>query len=170
MTRAAAMVLALVLGYAGITKLRHIESAVRGFTALGVARAHVTTRIVAVVEVVTAVGLLWAPRTAGPFAVVLLSAFSVVMLRALSRGVTVACGCFGPSDEPLSAVDLVRNLFFVGAALAACTAGGFPSIAELILVTSSGAIVWVVLSLVRLRRVVGPLWTVRVPETARWSD
>jgi hypothetical protein len=42
-------------------------------------------------------------------------AFTAVLLAALVRRQAVSCHCFGASDRPISAWDLVRNLLFIAA-------------------------------------------------------
>lgn len=54
-------------------------------------------------------------------ALALLLAFTAVLLVALVQRQTVSCNCFGVSDRPISAWDLVRN----GLLIAACTAWSF---------------------------------------------
>jgi hypothetical protein len=48
-------------------------------------------------------------------ALVLFLAFTAVLLVALVRRQTVSCNCFGASDHPISAWDLVRNLLLISA-------------------------------------------------------
>jgi len=120
---ACAAVLAAVLVRAGVAKAVRPAETATGFAALGVPAPAVTARIVPLVELVLAALLLAAPRPGGAAALVLLAAFSAFVARTLRRGLSVPCNCFGTARaEPVSGVDLLRNLLFGGLALAALLA------------------------------------------------
>lgn len=51
-------------------------------------------------------------------ALALFLAFTAVLLVALAQRRTVSCNCFGASDHPISAWDLVRNLLLIAACVA----------------------------------------------------
>jgi AhpC/TSA family/Methylamine utilisation protein MauE len=51
-------------------------------------------------------------------ALALFLAFTAVLLTALVQRQTVSCNCFGASDHPISAWDLVRNLLLIAACVA----------------------------------------------------
>ncbi|WP_330452195.1 MULTISPECIES: MauE/DoxX family redox-associated membrane protein [unclassified Streptomyces] len=55
-------------------------------------------------------------------AVLLLTVFTGVLRRAVSRAVPVPCGCFGPSDRPVGRAQLVRNAALLTIALAGLAA------------------------------------------------
>jgi hypothetical protein len=55
-------------------------------------------------------------------AALLLSAFSVAIVRALHRGAQAPCRCFGRSERPLGRRHLARNGLLIGVALAGVTA------------------------------------------------
>lgn len=120
---AAAVVLAVTFAWAGAAKLgRPVETA-EAFVGLGL-RPVGLGRAVPIVELLLAVALLAAPGAGGAAALVLLGAFSVVLVRAVSRGVKVRCACFGQTGgPPLSWVDLVRNVLLGGLAALAVAAG-----------------------------------------------
>ena len=46
---------------------------------------------------------------------VVLSLFTVVIAGALARGQAIVCNCFGPSTQPISVHDLVRNALLLAA-------------------------------------------------------
>ena len=76
--------------------------------------------VVPVLELLLAIALVAAPRAGGAVAVVLLSLFNAVLLRALRAGVTAGCACFGSSAaRPLSTRDLWRNALLAALAVAA---------------------------------------------------
>lgn len=107
---AAACVLAATFAWAGAAKLGRRVDTAAGFRALGLSRAGALATIVPAAELLLAVALLAAPAVGGATALVLLAAFTVVLARALRRGVEVRCACFGQAGgPPLSIVDVVRN-------------------------------------------------------------
>lgn len=117
---ACALVLAGVFVRAGVAKAVRPAETAAGFVALGVPASPVTARIVPVVELALAAILLAAPRAGGVAALVLLAAFTAFVGRTLRRGLAVPCNCFGAARaEPVSRVDLLRNLLLGGLAVAA---------------------------------------------------
>ncbi|WP_168712376.1 MauE/DoxX family redox-associated membrane protein [Streptomyces sp. A1277] len=56
-------------------------------------------------------------------AILLLTVFTVVLRRAVSRAVPVPCGCFGPSNRPVGRVQLFRNAALLTIALSGLAAG-----------------------------------------------
>lgn len=122
---ASACVLAVTFAWAAAAKLSHPAATAAGFADLGLRRPAALARAVPAVELALAVTLLAAPRLGGAAALVLLAAFSAVLLRVLRRGVEVRCACFGQTDgAPLSALDLVRN-GLLGTLAALALAAGF---------------------------------------------
>lgn len=120
---ACAAALAAVFVRAGVAKLARPAETAIGFAALGVPAPPLTARIVPLVELVLAAVLLAAPRAGGAAALVLLAAFSAFVGRTLQRGLAVPCNCFGTARaEPVSGVDLLRNLLLGGLAVAALLA------------------------------------------------
>ncbi len=120
---ACAVVLAVVFVRAGVAKAVRPGETATGFSRLGVPAPQVTSRIVPLVELVLAAFLLAAPRAGGATALILLAGFSAFVGRTLHRGVAVPCNCFGATRaEPMSNVDLLRNLLLGGLAVAALLA------------------------------------------------
>lgn len=52
----------------------------------------------------------------------LLLIFCGALVAVLVRGLRVTCNCFGPSEKPVSFVDIRRNLGFISCELGGCTA------------------------------------------------
>ncbi len=55
-------------------------------------------------------------RIGAGLALLLLIAFSAVMLEAIVKGRRVVCSCFGRSTHPISSIDLLRNAGYIAAA------------------------------------------------------
>ena len=152
---AAACVLAATFSWAGAAKLSRPADTAAAFRDLGLGMTPALARIVPVAELLLAVALLAVPRLGGCVALVLLAAFSIVLVRAMSRGVEAPCACFGqPGAPPLSAVDLVRNGFLAALAGLAVAAGlepRLPSLAAVAIVTAAVTAEAGVLHLLRRR-------------------
>jgi uncharacterized membrane protein YphA (DoxX/SURF4 family) len=117
--------LAAVFAWAGAAKVVDRRTTARSFRALGLPGVALLTTGVPVAELVLAAGLVLAPAAAAPVALGLLSAFTVVLGRALHDGVAVGCGCFGTARRgPVSGRDLVRNGVLAALALPVAVAGG----------------------------------------------
>ena len=117
---ACALLLAAVFVRAAAAKLARPAQTAAGFSALGVEPAPVAARLVPLAELLLAAALAAAPAVGGAFSLVLLGGFSVVLGRAVRRGVGVPCNCFGAArTEPVSWTDVVRNALLAGLAVAA---------------------------------------------------
>ena len=159
----AALVLAAVLGWAGIAKLSRPRTTAAGFAALGLPAPAALARAVPLAEIVTAATLVVAPRIGAVAALVLLAAFSVVLVGAVRSNDDVSCGCFGASGRaPVSFVELVRNAMLLAAALAALATPTpvAPGLDDLVAATTAAAVAVLVLALCRLRRDTGAVWAV----------
>ena len=158
---ACALLLAVVLVWAGAAKVRDPIGAQRSFAGLGI---RVPVGVVIAAEVGTAIALVVRPRIGGIAAAVLLAAFTGVLVGAVARHSDVACGCFGSgSDEAVGAATIVRNVLLLGAALAAtATVRPAHSLAAVMLVSTAAISGLVVVTLVGLRSEVGPLLRTRV--------
>jgi uncharacterized membrane protein YphA (DoxX/SURF4 family) len=120
---ACALVLAAVLVWAGAAKLARPATTAASFEALGVPAPRALARAVPVAELALSAALLAAPRPGAAASLAVLAAFTAVLARALARGTTAGCACFGsPSAEPVSASDLVRNGLLAALALTALAA------------------------------------------------
>lgn len=113
----AAIVLAVVLGWAAVTKAVDGAATADGFAALGLPRPAVLARLVPLAEAATAVGLVVVPRWAGLAAFGLLAVFTAVLVSMLQSGVSAPCACFGAgANRPVSAGQVVRNLVLLALA------------------------------------------------------
>lgn len=120
-----ALLLAAALVRAAAAKLARPGQTEVGFRALGLPRPALLARAVPVLELVVAALLVALPAQGGTVAFVLLAAFTVVLARAVNRGVSTGCTCFGAaSAEPVSRSDLLRNGLLIAAAVAAWDAPG----------------------------------------------
>lgn len=148
---AARLVLAGVLLVAAVAKLRHREGMPARLHALGVPDDAVPAVTVAlpVVELVVAVGLVAWPSSLIPVCVALglLVLFSVIVASSLSRGVEVACACFGgASAEPISARTIVRNAWLVALGIVGTgSVAGATGLAVAALTAVLGAVTFLVL-------------------------
>jgi hypothetical protein len=139
---AAALVLAAVFAWAGVAKLARRQRTTATFTALGLPGAPLLGTALPVAEVLLAVALVTVPGVAAYAALALITAFTTFLVRTLRRGVPVACGCFGSASvEPVSGIEVVRNLLLGVAALAAtaATGPGLPS-REAVLVVAAATV------------------------------
>jgi hypothetical protein len=155
---AAAGVLAATFAWAGAAKLGRPADAAAGFGSLGLRRPEALARGVPILELALAVALLAAPVLGAATALVLLACFSVVLGRALRRGVDVHCACFGSAGgPPLSWVELARNALLGGLAALALTAGleprlpGLVPAAAVLLTTAAAALLLAFLRHGRMR-------------------
>ncbi|HEV2761291.1 MAG TPA: MauE/DoxX family redox-associated membrane protein [Acidimicrobiales bacterium] len=120
---ACALVLAAVFVRAGAAKLARPTTTATSFVALGVPAAGLAARAVPIVELLVAVALLAAPRVGALGALALLIPFTGVLARAVRSGSGAPCNCFGAARvDPVSTVDVVRNVLLVALGLTAVTA------------------------------------------------
>lgn len=154
----AAVLLAGLFAWAGVAKLTDRGRATRTFAAFGLPAPRLLGTAVPVVELVLAVGLLVIPAVAAYAALGMLAAFTTFLVRAVRAGVKVGCGCFGSArDEPVSAVEVLRNALLAGAAVVASFSTGpvVPGLAAVVLASTAAALAAVVLALADLRRRTG---------------
>lgn len=122
---ACAVLLAAVFVVAGAAKLARPAETVAGFSALGLPAARVLGRAVPLAELAVAVTLLALPAAGGASALVLLTVFTAVLVRAIRSGTTAPCNCFGAAAAtPVSGADVARNAALAALAVAALDAGG----------------------------------------------
>lgn len=106
-----------VLAASGALKLASPKATRAGFETLAVPQVLRTPAFIAgvpLLELALAVSLLLVPAPASIFiggaCVALFAVFFAVVVRALTKGVSAPCNCFGQLDRtPLSAATLVRN-------------------------------------------------------------
>ncbi len=114
-------VVAAVLVFAAIGKLRRPADLAASAAALGVPRPAATwvARLLPVCEIAIAAGLLLqgTDRLSAAAATALFGAFTVLVAANLLRGNAVPCGCFGDAaSRPISWVTVTRNVALTGAA------------------------------------------------------
>jgi hypothetical protein len=162
----AAVLLALVLAWSAAAKWNTRGLTVVRFARLGVPRPGIIVPAVIGAEAVTVVALLTSPVIGGLLAVGLLSAFTVFLVVAIRRGVTVGCGCFGAADDrPVGAPDVARNVGLLTlAGLATSTTSLVrPGWDAVVLAGTVLLLALVATGLVELRHRVGPLWALPEP-------
>ncbi|MGH9184038.1 MAG: MauE/DoxX family redox-associated membrane protein, partial [Acidimicrobiales bacterium] len=119
----AALLLAAVLGWAGVAKLGRRELTGRRFGELGLPAPGTLAVAVPAGEIGLAAGLVVAPGWTAAATIAVLAGFTTVLVRALRQGAAVGCGCFGAAaDARLSPVSVARNALLAvaaGVALAA---------------------------------------------------
>jgi Methylamine utilisation protein MauE len=103
-----------VLLLSGFSKLRHPIAAALAIVRFGLLPSvHVWAgRLAGVLEIAVAMGLVVWPTVAFPLlaAIALLTFFVVLIVKALIRGDTFHCACFGAHGEPISLATLARTL------------------------------------------------------------
>ena len=162
----AAVILAAVFAWAAIAKLLAPETTVTGFAGLGVPMPRVAARLVPVVEVGLAGLLVSRPVLGAASALVLLAAFTIALVVNMGRP-GPGCNCFGssPTEEPVSWVEVIRNLFLAAGAVIAtgATAPVRPEVPEAVLATTLAVLAAVVLGVLRLRHRLGRVWDNQLP-------
>jgi hypothetical protein len=115
MSRAAALVLAVVFAWSSLAKLVTQPD----MTPLGLPRW--SGKGTAYVEAALALALLLSPSTGGVAALALLAGFTAFLIARRNSG--VGCGCFGSTKaEPISTKDILRNLALLAVAAVAAFA------------------------------------------------
>ncbi len=114
-----AVVLAGVVVWAAVAKLRNLGRTADDFAELGIARPRLVSRLVPVAELAVAVGLLVAPGWGAVAAFALLAVFTVVLVVAMNSPTPKRCACFGTtSDRPVGPRSIGRNLVLMAMAAA----------------------------------------------------
>ena len=134
---ASAYFLAAVFVVASASKIAAGTRTAATFHALGLPAARGMAWVVPALELAVAVALVAAPAVGAVAALVVLAAFSAVLARAVASGIGAPCACFGrPRTDPVSAVDVVRNILLSLLALVALGASRptRPSLGEAALV------------------------------------
>jgi Methylamine utilisation protein MauE len=157
-----ALIVSLTLVWAAIAKLRNPASGEDAFAQLGFASLARFHRLVPLIEIVIAGGLLIRPRIGGGAALVLFIVFTVALASALRRanGATIHCGCFGAHDHsPVTSTSIVRNVMLMMLCVLSFGAARFsPDIAGVIAIGSAIATGLMVMSLIDLRRATGSVF------------
>ncbi len=118
--RFVAWCLAAALGFAAVAKLTDRAGTRRSFEELDLRSAAALSVIVPFGELLAAVGLVVAPAAGAAFALLLMIAFTVVVVRVVRSGAAVACACFGALSRRRSRLgwgSVVRNVAMAVGAL-----------------------------------------------------
>ena len=158
----AAAALAAVFVWAAAVKLARPDATAVLLRALTVPAPAVVARSLPVFELAIAAALLAVPAIGAAVALVTLAAFSIVLVQRIRAGTTAPCACFGTaSHDPVSFVEVGRNGLLGILATVALFAPGprWPTLEAAITVTTALVTGAVVLSLCRLRRDLGVVWS-----------
>lgn len=113
----AALALALVMGAAGVAKLRRRRLTERTFRSQGLAYPRALATVVPITEVVLSAGLVAVPGWAGVATLAVLAGFSTFLVRSMRRGDPHGCGCFGTTRPgPTGPNEAARNAVLLAAA------------------------------------------------------
>ncbi|MEM9710835.1 MAG: MauE/DoxX family redox-associated membrane protein [Actinomycetota bacterium] len=162
----AAVLLAVVFGWAAFAKLGDRFAATGRFRRLGLPAPGLAVRLIVAVELVTALALVTRPRIGGIVAIAVLAAFTLFLADAIRRGVQVGCGCFGQAaDHPVSGRDLARNVALVAVAVIATDTTTLvrPGVEAIVLAATIVLVAAVLAGLWDLRRTTGRIWAVPEP-------
>lgn len=162
----AALILAGVFAFSAVAKLRDPSASRRALRAARVPGSAVIALAVPVVELSVAAALLVRPDVGAVAAIVVLAVFTGFIAYLLVKRIDVSCGCFGANaTESVSSVDIVRNTFLLFAAFVALQAGAPVAVAleEVVLASTTLAIVVVVLAAMTTRNKLGQLFDNRLP-------
>ncbi len=114
---AAAILLAALFTVAAVAKTSQYRGTVDSFRSLGLVAPETLGWLVPAVELLTAVLLIVLPIAGAGSSVLLLVAFSVVLVRALRSGLAVECACFGAiAGRQVSPLDVARNVGLIAVA------------------------------------------------------
>jgi uncharacterized membrane protein YphA (DoxX/SURF4 family) len=162
----AALGLAATFAWAAIAKLRAPERTAAGFAGLGLPAPTLLARVVPGVEAGLAVALVVVPVWGAGSALGLLAAFTILLAVNVGRDAP-GCNCFGatPTDEPVSWVEVLRNLLLGAAAVIATGAPRplVPALPEAVVATTVGVLGAVLLGVVRFKLRVGRVWDNQLP-------
>lgn len=149
------LTIAVVFAVSGASKLRSLPHSVNTLSALRLPRIapRVLVGGLAIVEVILAIGALWAPPIVGIAAVgvaLLALAFLVVVIRAHRLGSTDDCGCFGDAaHSPIGPRLIARNGVLLATSLGFLalvtigSGGGVPTVFSALAAGNAGPLVTV---------------------------
>jgi uncharacterized membrane protein YphA (DoxX/SURF4 family) len=165
-----ALVLAAIFAWAAAAKLRRPVPTAATFRAIGLPAPAVMARAAPAAELAIAAALVLVPSIGATAALVALAFFTTLLVSRLRDGSPVSCGCFGTaSEQPISFVEPLRNLFLAGLAVAALLAPS-PSVPGLddVIATSTAVLAGaLVLGLATTKRDVGAIWSTTLAGEAR---
>lgn len=157
-----AIAVALTLAAAAVAKGRDPDRTTADFAALGLPLPGILARLVPAVEVAVAIALLVVPGWGAVAAVALFTLFTALLVSLVRSGQPIACSCFGAvSDEPVSWVEVTRNLVLLAATVAVVPLERLviPSFAGVVAFSAAAVIGAVVIQLIAFKRDVGVIWS-----------
>ena len=157
-----AVAVAVTLVIAAAAKLRDPARTVGDFAALGLPIPGLLARLVPAVEVAVAVALVIVPGWGAVAAFGLFVLFTALLISLVRSGQPIACSCFGAvSDEPVSWVEVARNVVLLGAAAVVVPVNrlAVPDFPAVVAFSAAAVIGAVVIQLVAFKRDVGAVWS-----------
>ena len=120
------LILAGLFVYAGVVKMLRPDlffGDILSYQLLPVWAALVVAYLLAPLEVLVGLGLLWKPSRGAAvlLGVAMMAVFIVAIMSAWARGLDISCGCFGVSSEAAASYPwlIFRDLLFIAAFLIA---------------------------------------------------
>jgi len=160
-----AVAVALTLVIAAVAKLREPDRTAQDFAALGLPYPRVLARGVPALELAVAIALIVVPGWGAVAAFGLFVLFTALLISLIRSGQPIACSCFGAvSDEPVSWVEVARNVVLLGASAAVVPIDHLerPSFAAIVAFSALAVIAAVGVQLVAFKRDVGVLWSTQL--------
>lgn len=157
-----AVTLAATLIIAAAAKVRDPARTTGDFTALGLPSPAVLARLVPAVEIAVAIALLVVPGWGAVAAFSLFVLFTALLISLVRSGQPIACSCFGAiSDEPVSWVEVARNVVLLAAAAAVVPIErlSVPGFAAVVAFSAAAVIGGVIVQAVAFKRDVGAFWS-----------
>lgn len=157
--------LAAVFALAAVLKLVSPAKTTREFRALELPVPAILATAVPVAELTVAFDLVFRPRQGAMLALVLLGAFTAVIVRTVRSGLEVSCGCLGSVQErPVSWDAVVRNAVLAVMAVLATAAPALtrPGLAPVLVFVGFCLITVVGAQLFALQQIIGRVWSVEL--------
>ena len=157
---AAALLLAAVFAWAAVAKLVDRDQVIADFGDMQLPMPALMLALVVGSELATAALLVTKPVAGAVMALLLLVAFSAMLISIVQSGRQVRCGCFGANHrEPVSMLEVLRNVGLGAIALLALGADQAAGITlpAVMVVTLTALLLLVAVSLIGLSRTSGSL-------------
>ncbi|MEO7804858.1 MAG: MauE/DoxX family redox-associated membrane protein [Actinomycetota bacterium] len=154
------LLLAVVFAAAGIGKLSRPSVTVASWANLHLPFAKRLAVAVPVIELGLALLLVFRPPVGAVMSTIVISLFTVVLIRGMHLEPGATCACFGGfSERPISRSDLFRNGLLVGMAVFSYfSTPVLPSIEDIIVTSTVFLVGTVLVALVDLKIQVGHVW------------
>lgn len=157
----AAALLSLLFAIAAVSKLKDLSVSRTTFSQMRLPLPGALAVVVPLSELAIAAALVLYPREGSIAAALALIFFTIVILRTLSAGTSVACGCFGSSStDPVSAVTVLRNVLLLVMSIGASFGTGPAAVRlnDVILVSTATLLGVVLIEIARLKVKIGAVW------------